>query len=588
MNEEISKEFNKYRVLTNALLKNSFSSMRTSAQQSKKSLKIFKKNDGLLENSNIKTNNKVKETVSIILTYLFIFVFMGFMGYTLASFVKKDIDPKLFYYLVFIIAEFMLLLMGGPIFIGQIYSSKNDSLLMSLPVKSRTIFLSKFTSAYLSMLVFAFNIVIPLLIVGTIRMHVVNKLSIGLTNYIFIIIAPFAVSLVPSFILTIMSLPIMKISRLFKKNNVIRIILVFLFISIVVTVQILFSTIGNSQGNGEDLGEINPALLILCKISIYHHALVNIICGVGLGINFIYLFAELMGIFFAILLLSALFYKSNSYFMIENRKEKNYSNKSNVKNSNSKLLKSGKILNISQKLIIKNTVKEYTNNSILLFQFINLVIVPIIIIISNFFIIRKNAQTDGFDIWYVMLPLFFICNYSPIGSFSFGNIMLSREGKNSYIYKSLPITFKEFINAKLAISFIISMIIGSLYFLMYLFVSNWKISIFLFVYMIFSFVTTFHGFIFGLLSDAKNPVINWDGVHSLIKIKKKSSLKGIIYVMFSLILSTIFIIVIVFEKNKLIADIINSLVLMAFNIILFVHIKFLLDKVYAVGWDNID
>ncbi len=441
-------------------------------------------------------------------SYLVIFVFSGTTAAAEMGLHKE--------FLMFLIAmsQLVVFFFGISAVMGYLYFSKDNSLLTTLPISHNSIFLAKFSMAYIAeFTISAFFLVTSFASYAVALIY--NGISVDISFVFLSLLAIVAAPMMPLLIITFISVPVMQIVKLLQKNSLLQsIVISAIFLSIM---ALYFIALGSfTAGVTEENGFVLPIGLIsamknLNKIFIFNVPLVDaMLTGKKLVNTLIYIAINIGGLGIAVLL-SSIFYAKSIKSIIEGSggREK----KSKVTDSNQRSFSLS---------FLKKELKTLIQTPMLFMQSImGIVLSPLMVLLLGSFDFGMG-EAEGMDKSILFSAGFtlYISSMLANGTNMLSLIGFSREGKHLLVLKSLPISAKQIVDAKLRLSFLqtgLSAVIVTVVFII-------KNNSVLFGLGVFATLITI-GFAlscFSLYSDLKNPTLNWKNVTELTKNNKKS------------------------------------------------------------------
>ena len=377
---------------------------------------------------------------------------------------------------------------------GSLFTSRDYDLLMSLPIKNRTILTSKLINLLSLNWIFTAFILVPTSIIYFIRIG-----NLSWLYFIMVIIGVILVPLIPVILASIIAIIIAYFASKFKYKNITTILgSIILIIGFTIGSSYMQGIMETIVANGTSfmgmMGKLYPPVIYLTNTLI--------------DTNFIellkFIFVSVVPFVAFILLFSKSFKQINSR-LGESYKRANYSMKSLKTNS---LLYS----------LVNKEIKRYFSMPIYV---LNTAIGMIMIIAASIATLFIDGETLAMymDLPYtetlfplVILGMMIFC----IGLSSTTSSSISLEGKNLWIIKSLPIRIKDIFLGKIILSLIITLPItilaNMIFFLGLKFnISNlvWNITI--------SSVYCFVAASFGLLINLYFPKMEWTSPTSVVK-----------------------------------------------------------------------
>ncbi len=427
--------FNQYKALVKAMFKNSLSA------------NFIKKNKQQKKGSKIASKSLYILGIALgVVGLLFLLVSQTF-SMTISAIMTGTIEQLIYMYLF--ATQILVILMGSIITLDVIFFSKDNTLLATLPIKSSTIFVSKFTVAYINQLLISSFFCFPALTTIGVTCAVTG-VGLGVQFYIIGVLAIPLMPILPILIINLLSLPFMWIASHTKNPGASRNIIMFLVSLSGFLFYILFVSSGSfvSGENGE-IGAIVNITSIFAKYGIHNYLLVNALMGVKSVLYFFLHILSLVVAFLIAFLLSKIFYKKSLTIV----KEEKPTNKKTYKTLG---LEDYKLKKPLYSFIYKEIKNILRTPALLMNSLMMLIILPIILIFSTKMgfggevgnISQLDFQKIGFGCY-----LIFLCSVSA-------NVLamsaISVEGKHFAMLKSFPINIKAYINSKIITANILS------------------------------------------------------------------------------------------------------------------------------------
>lgn len=446
--------------------------------------------------------------ILLLSSYLVMFVFAG----TIAS-ANLGLQKE-FLMLLIAMSQLVVFFFGISAVMGYLYFSKDNTLLTTLPISHSTIFLAKFSMAYIAeFAISAFFLVTSFASYAVALIY--SGTTIGIEFVFLSLLAVVAAPMMPLLIIAFISVPVMQVVKLLKKNSLLQsIVISVIFISIM---AIYLVALGSFTGGiTEEEGFILPAGMLsamqnLNKIFIFNVPLVNAMLGSKKAVNtLIYIAINIAGLGIA-LLLSSIFYSKSIKSIIEGsggREEKGKATDSNQRSFASSFL--------------KKELKTLLQTPMLFMQSImGIVLSPLMVLfLGSFDFGMGEAETLDKSILFSAGFVLYISSMLANGTNMLSLIGFSREGRHLLVLKSLPVSAKQIVDAKLRLSFLQTIVSAVLVTVVFI-IANKNI---LFGLGVFATLITI-GFAlscFSLYSDLKNPTLNWKNITELTKNNKKS------------------------------------------------------------------
>lgn len=510
-------------------------------------------------------NKEINKKSILFWIYLILFSGISYLSFELIGYLRGIGKPQIFLNAFLLFLEILIIFRTIMLSTNIFYFSKDIENILHLPFKSTEILIAKFNTilsmVYEIEIIFGF---VPLLIYGIIT-------HIGILYFINLI---FILIIFPIFIVLIIStimIFLIKSIKLFKNKDLMQIIISFILIFIIMlfmgkALNYVFSNMENIKDNqivflnnlnnkiieiNKYFLNINPSREILeCKNVIeLFFPLIKLIF-----INFI---AFLLFIFLGNKLYLKQLLKANFY--LKNKKNKNYKINKRIKkssvissyiNKEFKLLKNPIFLMQSIYPVILITIMVCILICIIIPKYKN------IMLMEQYKDMFKDLKFDIEAVCLILggIQIVGLFNYSSITSFS-------REGKNAYIIKLLPISlYKQFIYKNIPQIFINTICTIPILTIIKIQIPEIENKYILIIFILSFILNLINSFILTLI-DLLMPNLDWDSEYEILKNNKN---KIIQYVL--IIFNILFFIYIkkIFEKYNL------NISLIIFGIILFI------------------
>ena len=491
-------------------------------------LKIFKDD---------KNTNKKSLMFWVITVLIFA---ISYLSYEIIKYLIKIEQPEIFINSYFLFLEILIIIQTITLCTNVFYFSKDIENILPLPFKPIEILISKFNTIlsmlYSTELLFG---VIPLVIYGIL-------IKSGIFFYIKLILGLIIFPIFPAMIITIIMMFLMQIIKIFRNKDLMQFIISFILI--ILLMFFMFFSFKNIINNIQDINEgeiqnfLNNINLNIKKINNYFltiNPIINIILKNNIFIFlkniFKLLFINFIGILLFIFLGNKLYLKQllKSKFYSKIKKEENINLNKNCKKNKIK----NTFIKKEFKLLFKNpSFFLQCIYPVLLFLIsVTILLVVLIIRFNNLLQLeeyRELAKEITFDIEIVCLvvgltQIVGLFNYSSITAFS-------REGKDAYIIKYLPVNFyKQYIYKNIPQIFINNII--SIILIGIIFYSFNKIPrIYFLPVIIISFLfNMFNSFILTFI-DLIMPKLKWDSEYEILK-NNKNKLIQYVLIIFNII-----------------------------------------------------
>ena len=454
--------------------------------------------------------DKRKFIVSAIILILVFAMPLAMMVYTIYNAASMAIQMNIvadFISVMLLASQIAVLFMGMASYLQIMYFGNDNEILMTLPVKPSAIYLSKLIVSLFNNLIISTVIILPSLI--TIAVAFVREgFSFGAEYYVLIPFALIFIPLLPLLIISVLSFPIMKIVSYFKKHPTISaLITALLTVGIVLAIYLPSMAMG-----GEVEGDISGTLVgVMSKLGRYFYPTYCFaLAMVGSQI------AKNLAIFFAITLValaigvltSLLFYRSTLSKMSEG----------GGVSSTEKKVKSAEPMSTKKALVMRELKGVMRDQSIALQTFMMLIMSPAMLLISTF-VSRNTSPDEGETICIGMfeLGMSFFYSFMMIGGMNYMSLIgISRDREQFSIAKTLPVTSKQILQAKLTLSDLTTLLAVILSGAVFALVSSttWYNKI---LYIIGVFACTFPLNCFCLMRDVKAPNLKWTNIKQISK-----------------------------------------------------------------------
>lgn len=454
--------------------------------------------------------DKRKFIVSAIILILVFAMPLAMMVYTIYNAASMAIQMNIvadFISVMLLASQIAVLFMGMASYLQIMYFGNDNEILMTLPVKPSAIYLSKLIVSLFNNLIISTVIILPSLI--TIAVAFVREgFSFGAEYYVLIPFALIFIPLLPLLIISVLSFPIMKIVSYFKKHPTISaLITALLTVGIVLAIYLPSMAMG-----GEVEGDISGTLVgVMSKLGRYFYPTYCFaLAMVGSQI------AKNLAIFFAITLValaigvltSLLFYRSTLSKMSEG----------GGVSSTEKKVKSAEPMSTKKALVMRELKGVMRDQSIALQTFMMLIMAPAMLLISTF-VSRNTSPDEGETICIGMfeLGMSFFYSFMMIGGMNYMSLIgISRDREQFSIAKTLPVTSKQILQAKLTLSDLTTLLAVILSGAVFALVSSttWYNKI---LYIIGVFACTFPLNCFCLMRDVKAPNLKWTNIKQISK-----------------------------------------------------------------------
>lgn len=453
-------------------------------------LHLFNLNE-IIHNPNKKARFKL---VGIAALFLYIFVAFSFYIYFMFSsmadtlFLIDAIDTIIG--CIFSVALGITLVTSVFKVSGLIINCKDDDLLSSLPIPKTTIMISRW------LIMYTFNLIMIIIMSIPIIYIYLQYVNVSLYFYVSFSILILLSPLIPMIIGCSAGILLQFISKLFKKSNIINIILVFaaLIAYFYFITSISYDNIGTYAAMfGNSLNKVYPLTTYYIE-AICNNNVIALIVLILLNFGLFYVFTFIISKYYDVLV--------------------NMTPKQNKKQFKLTTIKSSSVLNT----LIKKESKRYFSSTGYVVNTATGVLLQVIavayIVIQGIDSFEMILSIDGIEsIIQAFIPLFLM---ATIGLSTTTSSSISLEGQQLWIIKSLPIDTMMIFKAKCAINFILFAPFAVLNVIVLSFFLKLKLTILLF-YIIFIVLYISFMSMLGLIVNLLYPNFNWKNEMTVIK-----------------------------------------------------------------------
>lgn len=474
----------------------------------------IKKNKRLGE----KKSQRTASLIGIGIGLFFISAYFVIMTVWLTSAaINQNIHEKLLY-LFLATSQFVVLFLGAFATMSYLYFSKDNQLLAGLPLQPKAVFLAKFAMAYVTEFVIGALVVLPTVTTyGIVCM--VYGVPLNASFFILEFIALFLIPIIPLLIISLLSLPLMYFLAFLRKrtlSNAIAIILVF-----VVIFGLYFGIIGGMSSMGQQIGadgnieipaQFTTALDKVSKITIFNKPYVDAMSGRNISINLLIYFSGIIALLFINIGLSSFFYKKGISVLIEGDGTRD------TQKSKKELVYTSIGLRHS---LIKKEIKTLANTPMMLVQsLMGVILGPLMVVfmmkMGNMGLEYNGSRGELYTIGFVSyLTAIMVGATNQVAMVGF-----SREGKNLFSLKALPLSAEMLVKIKLQVATFINIAAVTVVAIVYAVISR---NIFSAVGIgLISLSCGFAVNCLGLHNDLKKPNLDWTNATELTRNNKNS------------------------------------------------------------------
>lgn len=335
---------------------------------------------------------------------------------------------------------------------STLYSAKDAQLLSTLPIRHSTVFFAKFSLLYIDALQFSACLVVPFLLATTITFNIVNG-WVFYGFYPLILIVALATPVLPLFIVTLFSMPIVWIGTYFKGRATLKSVFTILFYILIMCAYLVLVFYLQTKGFGQDGETVDPSMLssigTLANVLYPDKVMLYAFFGIEAGKNFGIFLAIEVGMIAVMLLFASLFYKRI--------KMKRAESVSADKGKNTALKQSG----IVASLMAKDFKSIMRNSTLAMSSLANLIMAPLFVVLT-YFITKAQAGEEMLPLFDYYMNVGYVLMYSSIflaGANMLSGMAYTREGASFFASKALPIAPKDSIKAKVLLTLIVDAIV---------------------------------------------------------------------------------------------------------------------------------
>lgn len=478
-------------------------------------IKVMLKN-GLRQS---KGKKKDRSIIAVYIALVFIYItFMGFGITTIVFLTPSIVESNLlaeFITMMYLAGAALVVVFGIVSLLTYVYFNKDAEFMASLPIKPGKVFLAKLMIVYLYEFVIFAIAVAPLLI----TVGIIAKLGV-----VFYLTSILGVILVPAFplaIASVIAIPIMYVVSFFSNKGAFTTVLLLVIYGVIF--GLYFYGVMSLQLGASQIGENYNAIIanlskisdIVSKVFYPVFAIACLATGTalyGLSVPLSGLVNLAIAVFSLLALLFIAYLISNAVYHQSSIKQGQGVKSANIKNEKSEFRSQIKALMIKE-------FKEISRTSAFGFQcFAGIVILPLLLIGMNFNLFSsgdiQGSQELIRNIYYGISFGFLLMLGSGMNVAS--STAISREGKNFYISKIIPVDYTTQINAKVYLSLIINYITVFLCYIISIFV--YKLGVIEIIF--FPIVLALYGYGYAYSTirfDLKDPKLNWTTPNEAVK-----------------------------------------------------------------------
>lgn len=509
-------------------------------------------------NKVFKKKNILKIILAVLVTIIGVSAILFFVGFQFYFVGLETIDNHgggvLLSYGFIIISLFLVILVLSQAN-SYLFKSKDFDFLVSLPIKTNAIIISKITSLLIVTYASMFIIYVPLIVVYALLIE--TTIMFYIVALIVFILFPLIIVSILSFVSYVFGLLLSK----FKYKNFVAIVFPIIFI----VVYFLFTT--NQTTNPDDPTGMNLFIGISERLkAIYYPAYLSKEALLG-NYQSLVLYVVITGLIFSgfVLITSKLYLKINTSLKRLPKKSKFDENIIKVNNSSS--LKTLFILEVKKYV----SIPTYVVNTL-----VGKLLMPIMIfsILSQMSGVEIEGNTSELFVYITLgMAVLFITMLATTTS------SISLEGKKLWLLKSSPIKTTDIFISKILIDVILSLFFSLISLIIIIIYLKPTVLLIIFFSVVVILVSLING-IAGLLINLKFPRLDWDIPVRVVK-QSKSVL---IHMLLAFLFDIVSVGLTIFLLSKVIPIATYGLVILYLSVVLFLLILLLNKK--GTKWFN--
>lgn len=435
------------------------------------------------------------------------------------------------------LAQLSVMFFGIASLMSNLYFSKDNSLLNSLPFENAVVFGAKFSLTYLGELLFSAVIYLPLATTSGVVL-ISNGYDVNWTFFLVEIVNFLLIPALPLLIASVITQPVMLIVSSLKKktlgSSIVSALGYLAFFAIYFPVVLGTSSIGESGVMDNNAVAI---FVNLKKVTIFNYPLVKAMFGENSAVNIIIYLAGVCIALAIAIIISVYFYKK----AITRGAEGEYKTAKTTKTSN----------NESKSIIKSYLFKDWKTLLHTPQLFVSAVLMSLMPIVVVFFM--NTAFSSDMSLEEEMNPRFFmvaLATYMVSLMMAVGNpfsfIGFSLEGKNLYMIKSLPISIKDIVKAKFIFASAVTVVATIVLTIGYPLASGIKNAVAIIGLPLQALISGLSFSAIGLYSDLRKPNLSWTSVNEITRNNMKVAKPMFLYVGLSFVYMIIGIMLAVF------------------------------------------
>ncbi len=358
--------------------------------------------------------------------------------------------------IMFVAAQVVVLIFGTAFLIGVVFFHRDADIVLALPVKASTLFFAKLTYVYLTELAISALVVLTSGITLGILGALGGYAGFGVVYYLMLVAAALLLPLLPLLIGAVLSMPIMYVISFFKKRGAIAgIVMAVLMMGFFVAYFAVFANLSSGEADEEFnfflTEESIAAIRYAMNFVLPDFALARLMFLRDVGVSVAIVlgsYAVLGGLAF---LVASLTYRKSLSMQLEASGSQ----------------KIGKVeytrLSLSRALIRKDAREILRHHYLMFYVLMQILLGPILIFFLGS---QLNEFNNIVDMSIISLVTgFYMISWIGVGMNYIALSSITREGENFAFVKTLPISTREYMKAKVKLADVVSLIsviVGSL------------------------------------------------------------------------------------------------------------------------------
>ena len=505
----MNEGFRQYGVLLKALVRNNLYNLLRARRNRIKTSKDRAKSAGL--------------AVAVVFGILAFVFFEVMIAFSLASSAfKSGLYDEVIY--VFLTAAQLIVFFFGILTVtSNLYFSKDNAILAPMPFRRSVVFSAKFTVAYFGELFISALFVIPTTVtVGVVA--AVSGFPFPWYYYPLCVAAAFVAPIVPLILISFVSVPLMRLAAVFKRHKVGQALAMTVLYGTFIALYFAMIIGFNANDPGESLsGGAVDAIRVVKEIGILNLPLVALMTGVKLTSDGV---IAAVCVSLGVAALIALTFAAGAFVSFTS--EEGSAAGARRKRKSITVFEAASTQGAKRSVYSAFLVKEFKtllNTPVLLMNVILTLVLPAVMMVFFRLVYSGGEEFDMFTVDGVnMLVLgmityvcFLVCGSSnPVSSIGF-----SREGKNLFYLKTLPVSAKVIVYSKLAFATAVSVISVIFMAVAFPFCTGIYNPVAIVLFPILMLAGSFASNCMLLFNDLKNPNYTWNNISEISKNNKR-------------------------------------------------------------------